>query len=458
METPTILLVDDDADLRHALSQSLSLSGFDVIEYDSAHGVVDNINRGLYGVLITDIRMPDIDGMQLLSLALEIDPSLPVILITGHGDVALAVEAMKAGAYDLIEKPFSSDRLNNVVLRALEKRRLVLENRVLRQELSGQAGLDKRIVGRTPAMLKLRNELMMLTSTDVDVLIWGETGSGKEVIARALHEEGNRKDHAFVALNCGAIPLDIMESELFGHESGAFTSANKQRIGKLEHANGGTIFLDEIESMPMELQIKLLRVIETRSIERLGSNKVIPLDVRFIAATKVDLDIASQEKTFRADLYYRLNVVTIRIPPLRERKDDIPVLFYHLAREARSRYRRDIPEITSDIMAELMAYDWPGNVRELRNVADRLVLGIWSGLDDTESAEGDEDATALACRVAQYERSLILAELKRNNGSIKKTYEALGVSRKALYQKMKKYQLDKKEHLESLSNDPADTD
>jgi two-component system C4-dicarboxylate transport response regulator DctD len=444
METPTLLLADDDADLRHALSQSLSLAGFDVVEYDSAHGVVDNINRGLYGVLITDIRMPDIDGLQLTSMALEIDPALPVILITGHGDVAIAVEAMRAGAYDLIEKPFSADRLNNVVQRALEKRRLVLENRILRQELSGQAGLDKRIVGRTPAMLKLRNELMMLTSTDVDVLVWGETGSGKEVIARALHEEGNRKDHAFVALNCGAIPLDIMESELFGHESGAFTSANKQRIGKLEHANGGTIFLDEIESMPMELQIKLLRVIETRSIERLGSNKVIPLDVRFIAATKIDLDLASQQRTFRADLYYRLNVVTIRIPSLRDRKEDIPILFYHLAREARSRYRRDIPDITSEMMAELMAYDWPGNVRELRNVADRLVLGVWSGFDDGEIKEGD-DTTALACRVASYERSLILAELQKNNGSIKKTYEALGVSRKALYQKMKKYYIDKKE-------------
>lgn len=461
MEKPTILLADDDADLRHALSQSLSLAGFDVVQYDSANGVVDNINRSLYGVLITDIRMPKIDGLQLMSMALEIDPSLPVILITGHGDVAIAVEAMRAGAYDLIEKPFSADRLNNVVLRALEKRRLVLENRVLRQELSGQPGLDKRVVGRTPVMLKLRNELMMLTGADVDVLIWGETGSGKEVIARALHEEGNRKAHAFVALNCGAIPLDIMESELFGHESGAFTSANKQRIGKLEHANGGTVFLDEIESMPMELQIKLLRVIETRSIERLGSNKIIPLDVRFVAATKVDLEQASQEKKFRADLYYRLNVVTIRIPSLRERKEDIPILFYHLAREARSRYRRDIPEITSAVMAELMAYDWPGNVRELRNVADRLVLGVWTGFDSNEDlrpgiAEGEDNA--LVHRVANYERSLIMSELQKNKGSIKKTYEDLGISRKALYQKMKKYQLDKKVLLDMGGNDLSHTE
>lgn len=443
MEQPSILLVDDDADLRHALGQSLSLAGFDVVEYDSANGVLDKVNRGLYGALITDIRMPGTDGLQLMSMALEIDPSMPVILITGHGDVAIAVEAMRAGAYDLIEKPFSADRLNNVVRRALEKRRLVLENRSLRQELSGQVELNKRLVGRTPPMLKLRNELMALTGANVDVLIWGETGSGKEVVARALHEEGNRKDKPFVALNCGAIPMDIMESELFGHESGAFTSANKQRVGKLEYANGGTIFLDEIESMPMELQIKLLRVIETRSIERLGSNNIIPLDVRFVAATKTDLELASQRKEFRADLYYRLNVVTIRIPPLRERRDDIPILLYHLAREARSRYRRDIPDITPSIIAELMAYDWPGNVRELRNVADRLVLGIWSGFEDTGLTE-EEPGNLLADRVANYERTLIAAEIQKNKGSIKKTYEDLGISRKALYQKMKKYQLDKK--------------
>ena len=447
MNKATVLLADDDIDLRHALGQSLSLAGYDVVEHDSANGVLDKINRELYGVLVTDIRMPGIDGLQLMLMALEIDPSLPVILITGHGDVAIAVEAMRAGAYDLIEKPFSSDRLINVVSRALEKRRLVLENRTLRQELSGQAELDKRLVGRTPSMLKLRNELMALTVADVDVLVWGETGSGKEVVARVLHEESNRSQYPFVALNCGAIPLDIMESELFGHESGAFTSAHKQRVGKLEYANGGTIFLDEIESMPMELQIKLLRVIETRSIERLGSNVSIPLDVRFIAATKTDLELASQQQQFRADLYYRLNVVTLRIPPLRERKDDIPILLHHLAREARSRYRREIPEIAPEMIAQLMAYDWPGNVRELRNVVDRLVLGIGSGLEATAEAPADRPAESqktLSNRVSSYERSIIAAELEKNSGSIKKTYEALGVSRKALYEKMKKYHLEKK--------------
>jgi len=441
IEKAKVLVVDDDDDLRHALIQSLQLAGYDASSYSHGQAVLSHINRDLYGVLITDIRMPNIDGMQLLSKVLEIDPALPTILITGHGDISTAVNAMQNGAYDFIEKPFAGERLNNAVFRALEKRRLVLENRILRLELSGQEGLDKRLVGRTGAMLKLRSEISALAQTDIDVLIWGETGAGKEVVARALHEEGQRKDKPFIALNCGAIPVEMMESELFGHESGAFTSANKQRVGKLEYANGGTIFLDEIESMPMELQVKLLRVIETRSIERLGSNKVIELDLRFIAATKTDLEAASQRQEFRADLYYRLNVVTLNIPSLRERKEDIPALIHHLAREARARYRREIPEITPALMADFMSYDWPGNVRELRNVVDRWVLGLGVGLspDVTETAFSSD--TDLSSQMANVERSLIAAALNSNGGSIKKTYEQLGVSRKALYEKMKKYQL-----------------
>lgn len=441
IEKAKVLVVDDDDDLRHALMQSLQLAGYDASGYSHGQAVLSHINRDLYGVLITDIRMPNIDGMQLLSMVLEIDPALPTILITGHGDISTAVDAMRNGAYDFIEKPFAGERLTNAVSRALEKRRLVLENRTLRQELSGQEGLDKRLVGRTPAMLKLRSEISALAQTDIDVLIWGETGAGKEVVARALHEEGQRKDKPFIALNCGAIPVEMMESELFGHESGAFTSANKQRVGKLEYANGGTIFLDEIESMPMELQVKLLRVIETRTIERLGSNKVISLDLRFIAATKTDLEAASQRQEFRADLYYRLNVVTLTIPSLRERKEDIPALMHHLAREARARYRREIPEITPALMAEFMSYDWPGNVRELRNVVDRWVLGLGVGLSPDIPVPSFSNETDLSSQMANVERSLIAAALNSNGGSIKKTYEQLGVSRKALYEKMKKYQL-----------------
>jgi two-component system C4-dicarboxylate transport response regulator DctD len=385
--------------------------------------------------------MPAIDGLELLLKVLEIDQALPTIVITGHGDISTAVSAMRSGAYDFIEKPFAADRLVGAVSRGLEKRRLVLENRTLRDELANQDGLDKRLVGRTPAMLTLRAETMALAQTDVDILIWGETGSGKEVVTRALHEEGSRRDKPFVALNCGAIPIEMMESELFGHESGAFTSANKQRVGKLEYANGGTIFLDEIESMPIELQVKLLRVIETRSIERLGSNKVINLDIRFIAATKTDLALACQQQLFRADLYYRLNVITLTVPPLRDRKEDIPLLLHHLARDARTRYRKEIPEYTPSLMKQLMAYEWPGNVRELRNIADRWVLGLSLGMNLDGALANVSDDESLSEQMAAIEKQLIVSALEDNEGSIKKTYEQLQLSRKSLYEKMKKYQI-----------------
>ncbi len=442
MDQATVLLVDDEADLRGSLSQGLELSGHDVFATGTPEAALEHINRGFYGVLVTDIRMPGTDGFQVMKQAFEIDPALPVVLITGHGDVPLAVEAMRAGAYDFMEKPFSVSRLASVVERALDKRRLVLENRKLREELADRTGLESRLVGRTPAMERLRRNVMALANTDADVLILGETGSGKEVVARALHDEGPRKKAPFVALNCGALPAEIIESELFGHEKGAFTGASGQRIGKLEHAHGGTVFLDEIESMPLELQVKLLRVIETRTIERLGSNKPIELDVRFIAATKENLEEAGREGRFRLDLFYRLNVVNVEIPPLRDRLEDIPLLFQHLAVEARARYRREIPDIGEDYLADLMMRDWPGNVRELRNVADRFVLGL-EQMAQVPSGSG----ASLFDQVATYERALIAAELKRNGGAIKPTYENLGLSRKALYEKMRKYGLGKEEGL-----------
>ncbi len=445
MDRPTVLLVDDDDDLREALAQGLELAGFDVISFASPSGIAGHLRRDFYGVLITDIKMPKMDGFELMRTTFEVDPVIPVVLITGHGDVPLAVEAMRAGAYDFMEKPFSISRLASVVERSVEKRRLVLENRALRSQLGDHNGLAGRLVGRSPMMERLRGTVTTLAATDADVLLRGETGSGKEVVARALHEEGPRSKGAFVALNCGGLPAEVIESELFGHEQGAFTGASRKRIGKLEYAQGGTVFLDEIESMPMDLQVKLLRVIETRSIERLGSNKTIPLDVRFIAATKEDLEVAGAEGRFRKDLYYRLNVVTITIPSLKERRDDIPLLFHHLAREARARYRREIPDIPPDFMADLITREWPGNVRELRNLADRFVLGLEPAGPMSSSAENadeeDRERTPLAEQVAKFEREIIANELKRQNGSIKRTYEALQLSRKALYEKMRKYDL-----------------
>ena len=428
-------LVDDDADLRHALKQSLELEGLSVVCHTSADDVGDLPLRSLYGVVVSDIRMPGIDGLTLMRRILGIDPTMPVVLITGHGDVQMAVEAMRAGAYDFIEKPFAANRLFSVVERALEKRRLVLENRSLRNALDGSDDLSSRLVGRNPAIQRLRAQISAVADTDADVLITGETGTGKEVVARALHDFGPRRKGNFVAINCAALPADIFESELFGHEAGAFTGAQKLRIGKLEHANGGTVFLDEIESMPIDLQAKLLRAIEERSIERLGSNRQVALDVRFVAATKADLN---NNPAFRTDLYYRLNVITLEIPVLRARRDDIPLLFFHLAREARARYRREIPDITPQIEAGLLAHDWPGNVRELRNVADRFVLGMWAGFGSEPDKNLEIGTGSLSERMDAFERDVIRAEISRNCGALKPTYENLGVSRKGLYEKMRR--------------------
>ncbi|MCV6600648.1 MAG: sigma-54 dependent transcriptional regulator [Cohaesibacter sp.] len=440
--TPKILLAEDEEEVRFALKQGLELANFDVQDFPGADGVLAWVSRPFDGILVSDIRMGDADGLALMKEVQEIDDALPVILITGHGDVPLAVEAMRSGAYDFIEKPFPVAQLVSVVERALEKRRLVLENRALRQELAEESALEGRLVGRSDVMGRLRSDILALADTDADILIEGETGAGKEMVARALHEEGKRADKPFVALNCGGLPAEIIESELFGHVQGAFTGASAKRVGKLEHGNGGTVFLDEIESMPLELQVKLLRVIEDRMIEPLGTNQSIALDIRFIAATKTDLEQASKEGSFRADLFYRLNVVTVRIPPLRERKEDIPDLFNFLARGARSRYRKEIPDLQSALLDRLMDYDWPGNVRELRNAADRFVLGLSLGLGDEVIEPQSLQASSLSERVGAYEKRLVAEELRRQEGCRTKAAEALGVGRKTLYDKMAKYGLE----------------
>lgn len=437
MNQPYVLLMDDDADLRHAVSQGLELEGHEVSVFEDPLAALSTISRDDYAVIVSDIMMPKMDGFDVLTQVMEIDPVLPVILITGHGDVPLAVKAMKSGAYDFIEKPFTVQKLATVVERALEKRRLVLENRSLRETLDEATDLSSRLVGRASSIEALRSQILALSEADVDVLVLGETGTGKEVVARALHDFSSRKDAPFVALNCAALPKDIIESELFGHEAGAFTGANKARVGKLEYANGGTVFLDEIESMPLDVQAKLLRALEDRTIVRLGSNQSIQLDVRFIAATKVDLGESSESGGFRSDLYYRLNVAALQIPPLRDRKEDIPLLFFHLAREARGKFRREIPDVSPALETDLVNYDWPGNVRELRNTADRFVLGLWNGFGGQESIQ-DSTTGDLATRVQAFEKSVIEREIQSHGGQLKATYESLGLSRKGLYDKMKR--------------------
>jgi len=448
----SVLFVDDERAVRLAGQQALELADFEVTACDGAERALRLLGRDWPGCLVTDVRMPQMDGLELMERALALDSELPVILITGHGDVPMAVEAMRRGAYDFLEKPFPSDRLVEVARRAVEKRRLVLENRRLRDQLSGQpAGESYPIIGRTPGIERLRTTIASIADTDADVLVLGETGTGKELVARALHAGSPRRKHPFVALNCGAMPEAIFESELFGHEAGAFTGAAKRRVGRIEHASGGTLFLDEIESMPLSLQVKLLRVIQERVVEPLGSNEQIPVDLRVVAATKVDLRQAASEGKFREDLYYRLNVVVVTIPPLRERRDDIPLLFQHFVLQATARYNRDPRALTPAQSQRLMTHGWPGNVRELRNAADRFVLGLDDALAAPSAGTGAAPAgtgLSLAEQVDLFEKSLIESELARHKGSVKATIEALNVPRKTFYDKLKRYGLSREDFVE----------
>ncbi|WP_421927474.1 sigma-54-dependent transcriptional regulator [Neoaquamicrobium sediminum] len=438
MKPPTVLLVDDEEEIRHSTAQSLELAGIAVQEFAGAESALNYVTPGLNGVLVTDIRMPGMDGMSLLARVREIDSDLPVILVTGHGDVQLAVRAMREGAYDFIEKPFAAQHLADVAKRALDRRMLVLENRLLRAAAGHPDDIESRLPGRSAVMIDLRYRLRAVGGTDADLLIVGDTGVGKEVVARAVHDISSRANRPFVAINCAALPGNLIESELFGHEIGAFPGALRARYGKFEHARGGTVLLDEIGSMPAELQARLLRVIQDRVIVRLGSNEQIPLDVRFIATSKVKLEDEVTQGRFRADLLYRLNVVTLNVPPLSSRREDVPILFLQLLREAAGRHRRDMGEVSPRLLAEIARREWPGNVRELRNAADRYVLGLdIEGVNDS----ADDITAKLSDRVARFERSVIASALQAHGGSLKPVYEELGISRKTLYEKMQRYAL-----------------
>jgi two-component system C4-dicarboxylate transport response regulator DctD len=436
-ETPRIILIDDDAQMRASTLQALDLAGFDVQGFDCADEALRHCGRSLNGVVVTDLRMPGMDGMALLDHLADLDRDLPVVLITGHAEVHLAVEAMRRGAYDFIEKPFAIAPLCAVLRRALDHRALVLDNRRLRAVAGQQDDLEARLPGRTPPMIDLRARLRTLAGSVADVLILGPTGAGKEVAARALHDLSPRAARPFVAVNCAALPQHLIESELFGHEAGAFPGAMRPRAGRFEHARGGTILLDEIGSMPADLQSRLLRVLQDRAITRLGSNDPVALDVRFIATSKTDLAPEAAAGRFRADLYYRLAVAELRVPPLAERRADIPILFLQLLREAAARHGRPDVSPPPEYLADLAAQDWPGNVRELRNRAERIVLGL-------DWMDRDTASHRLADRVAGFERSVIAAAIAAHGGRLRPVYESLGVSRKTLYEKMLKHGLDRR--------------
>ncbi len=440
-----VLIVEDDPDIVLGCEQALQLEGIATESAPSAELARLRLGRDYPGVVVSDIRLPKMDGMAFLQELMAMDAELPVVLITGHGDVSMAVQAMKDGAHDFIQKPFAPEQLVGAVRRALDKRRLVLEVRQLRSQLAQRDAIERLVMGRAPNMQRLRQVLAGLAASTVDVLIHGETGTGKELAARCLHDASPRSKGHFVAINCGGLPDTLFDSEMFGNEAGAFTGAGKRRIGKMEHASGGTLFLDEIESMPLAMQIKLLRVLQERVLERLGSNTLIPIDCRVVAATKVDLLELCRQGKFREDLYYRLSVATVDLPPLRERREDVPLLLEHFVMGAAARHQRPVPELAAGPLHQLLGYHWPGNVRELRNVAERMVLGIAAGAAPFAGAAGDAgDASqpqALAAAVDAFERTLIAEALRQQGGSLARTAEALRVPKTTLHDKIRKYGL-----------------
>lgn len=441
-----IILIDDEDEVRLSIAQTLELEGFEVTAFAGAQDALDLITPSWPGIVVTDLKMPRVDGLELLSRIMDIDESLPVVIVTAHGDIPMAVQAMRDGAYDFMEKTADPEQLVSIATRAVDKRNLVMENRDLRREMDAGGELERQIIGKTPAMEKLRQLVLNLADTDVDVLLVGETGTGKEVVARCLHDFGRRNKKPFVALNCGALAESVIESELFGHEAGAFTGAQKRRIGKLEYAEGGTLFLDEIESMPAGVQVRLLRVLQERTLERVGGNEPVPVDIRVVAASKVDLREAASQGTFREDLLYRLQVAQVALPPLRERLDDVALLFAHFLTQAAGRYRRTVPQVGSEKIHNLMSHSWPGNVRELRNAAERYVLGL-DDPDGVEHIESGEAEQSLAERIANFERATITAALREQGGRVGETATALGLPRKTLYLRMQKYGLDRDDFL-----------
>lgn len=438
MSVPAVLFVDDEEHLRIAAGQSFELAGVNAECFSDAQAALKRISQEFDGVLVTDIRMPGMDGIALLERVKALDADLPVVMVTGHGDVDLAVSCIKNGAYDFIEKPWQAERLTSCVRRAAEQRRLTLENRALRaQVLSGEA-LRDQLHGRSAVMANLRHKISAIAATDVDVLIAGSTGTGKEIAARLLHTESARSGGPFVHINCAALPEALIESELFGHEAGAFPGALRARFGKLEHARGGTLCLDEIDLLPMPLQAKLLDVLHNRTLTRLGSNDTVELDMRVIALAKTDLDDAVAQGKFRADLLYRLNVASVQMPTLHARREDIPGLFTMLTAEIATRNNVPVPEAPVEMLHALSSHAWPGNVRELRNFAERFVLGLGELHGNVPSEAG-----TLAERINAYEKSQIAAAISANGGRLKEAYESLGLSRKTLYDKMQKHGLNR---------------
>ena len=431
-ELGRVLFVDDDEALRVANIQTLRLAGLEPEARSDAAGALAAVDADYPGVVVTDVRMPGMDGLALFRRLHALDPELPVILVTGHGDVPMAVSALKDGAWDFLTKPFAAEQLVLSVRRALTARQLVLENRALRAAARRAAEGDA-LVGETPAMRDVRAALRRLASTDADVLIEGEGGTGKELAAAVLHRWSARRARPFVAYDCGALPLPMAQGELFGHDEGASSGARPFHAGRVDGAEGGTLFLDGLDAMPLPLQAGLLRVLEEREVLPLGGDRPHHVNVRFVAAVAEPAERLVERGALRADLFYRLSAARIALPPLRDRRDDVPLLFASLVRDAAARHRLPVPELDPAARARLLTHDWPGNVRELAQFAEAVVLD-----PEQATAQRNGDLT-LPERTRRFEADAIRAALAAHDGDVRAVLTALGIPRKTFYDKVTRY-------------------
>jgi two-component system, NtrC family, nitrogen regulation response regulator NtrX len=440
----SILIVDDEASIRHSLKDVLEEEGYKTVGAGSGEACLETLRKSSFDVVLLDVWLPGMDGLETLEKIREMEAASEVIMISGHGTIETAVRATKLGAYDFLEKPLSIEKTLIVIKNAIDAKRLREENRELKKQLIPKSV----IVGESVPMKALRQQIQIMAPTNGRVLIYGESGTGKELVARAIHLNSQRKDEMFVEVNCAAIPEDLIESELFGHRKGCFPGALADKEGTFQKAHGGTMFLDEIGDMSLKTQSKVLRTLEDQRFIPVGSDEAITVDARVIASTNKDLDEEISKGNFREDLFYRLNVIPFSVPPLREHKEDIPLLVRHFLKEFTASYGRRSREITDDAIEVLMRYSWPGNVRELRNVMERIVIMNPTAVrierkhlppliqrDGGRRAVGS-DSTLHQAR-ATYERDYILKKLDENYGNVSRTAEVLGLERSHLYRKMR---------------------
>ncbi len=452
MASERILIVDDEEGMRRLLSRVLTREGYDTVAVGSGAEALRLVANERFDLVVTDIKMPEMDGLQLLAELKEYEPSLLVIVITAYGTIENAVQALRSGAYDYIAKPFENDEIRLTVAKALERERLLAENRYLHAELEGRYDFSG-IIGSSPAMEKVYEMVLSVAASNANVLITGESGTGKELLARSIHYNSPRKEKPFVVLNSAAISEGVLESELFGHEKGAFSGAIDTRKGRFERADQGTLFIDEVAEMSMTAQVKLLRVIQEHEFERVGGNKTISVNVRIVAATNKILEDQVKDGKFREDLYYRLNVVNINVPPLRSRREDIEPLTKHFLEKYSAETGKKITELAPRALSCLLAHDWPGNIRELQNAIERAVVlakgSVLTPRDFPQGLQGDdqiclqipEKGGSLTDILEDLERQLILQTLQREDGSQTRAADTLGIKRTTLRYKMEKYRL-----------------